>query len=48
MVYIDATRLLDHPFSGPPGQFVSGSTSSLDAIFAQFVDFFAAHDNLKG
>ena len=32
---------------GPPGQFVSGSTSSLDAIFAQFVDFFAARDNFR-
>ncbi|MEZ4711705.1 MAG: two-component regulator propeller domain-containing protein [Caldilineaceae bacterium] len=32
---------------GPPGQFVSGSTSSLEAIFAQFVDFFAARDNFR-
>ncbi|MEZ4663570.1 MAG: two-component regulator propeller domain-containing protein [Caldilineaceae bacterium] len=32
---------------GPPGQFVSGSTNSLEAIFAQFVNFFAARDNFR-
>lgn len=32
---------------GPPGQFVSGPTNSLEAVFAQFVEFFASRDNFR-